>query len=223
MNPSNPMLREAARYFKQQSLFEDQWYLKFPEAKSRPITTLDQLYQHIKDCHRCPLAETRTNMVFGTGSPNADAVFVGEAPGRQEDIQGEPFVGRAGMLLNKILESINLAREEVYICNILKCRPPENRDPTSQETATCIPYLEQQLKLIRPKVIVALGRVAAQYLLSSAAPINRLRGKIYNRGASKLLVTFHPAALLRNPNLKPDAWHDMKVLRQLLDDKEMIS
>ena len=159
-------------------------------------------------------------MVFGIGNPKADAVLVGEAPGRQEDLQGEPFVGRAGQLLNKILESIDLDRDDVYICNILKCRPPENRDPTAQETASCIPYLEQQLKIIHPKVIVALGRIAGQYLLNSSAPINRLRGRTYQRGSSKLIVTFHPAALLRNPNLKRDAWADMKLLRNILDEKE---
>ena len=223
MNSHDSLFQEAGRYFEQQSLFEDQWFLKMPDLKTRPIRTLDQLQRFMEKCHHCPLGETRTNLVFGAGNPHADVVFVGEAPGRQEDLQGVPFVGRAGQLLDRILESVDIERDSVYICNILKCRPPENRDPTSQETATCIPYLEQQLKLIKPKIIVALGRVAAQYLLNSSAPINRLRGKTFQRGPSSLIVMFHPAALLRNPNLKRDAWDDMKMLRKLLDDKEKTS
>ena len=220
MNSRQSVIKETTRYFKQQSLFEDEWFMTLPDIKPGAIQTLDQLFVQIKDCQKCPLGSTRTNFVFGAGNPNAEVVFVGEAPGRDEDLQGEPFVGRAGQLLNKVLESISLSRESVYICNILKCRPPENRDPTSQETATCIPYLEQQLRIIHPKVIVALGRVAAQYLLNTTAPIGRLRGKTYKRGQSILLVTYHTAALLRNPNLKLDTWNDMKLLRSILDDKE---
>jgi uracil-DNA glycosylase family 4 len=220
MSIQSGIQQEAARYFEQQSLFEERWFVKLPDQKSRPIRTLDQLYRHMLECHKCPLADTRTNLVFGVGNPHADVVFIGEAPGRQEDLQGEPFVGRAGQLLNKILESIDVDRDSVYITNILKCRPPENRDPTVQETALCIPYLEQQLRMIKPKVIVAVGRIAAQYLLNTSAPISQLRGRIYQRGASKLIVTFHPAALLRNPNLKRDTWQDMKMLRKILDEKE---
>jgi len=220
MSPPNTLLEEARRYFEQQSLFEDRWFVKLPEGKPQPIRTLDQLYHHMLECHKCPLADTRTNLVFGVGNHHAEVVFIGEAPGRQEDLQGEPFVGRAGQLLNKILESIEVPRDSIYITNILKCRPPENRDPTAQETALCIPYLEQQLRLIRPKVVVALGRIAAQYLLNSAAPINRLRGKVYNRVGSKLIVTYHPAAILRTPGLKRDTVQDMKMLRKILDEKE---
>jgi uracil-DNA glycosylase family 4 len=220
MSAQETILKDVIRYFEQQSLFEDRWFLKLPDKKSRPIRTLDQLYRHMLECHKCPLADARTNLVFGVGNPHAEVVFVGEAPGRQEDLQGEPFVGRAGQLLNKILESIDVDRDSVYITNILKCRPPENRDPTQQETALCIPYLEQQLRLIRPKVIVAVGRIAAQYLLNTTAPVGQLRGRIYQRGPSKMIVTFHPAALLRNPNLKRDTWQDMKMLRKILDEKE---
>jgi uracil-DNA glycosylase family 4 len=220
MTAQGTILKDAARYFEQQSLFEDRWFVKLPDKKSQPIRTLDQLYRHMLECHKCPLADTRTNLVFGVGNPHADVVFVGEAPGRQEDLQGEPFVGRAGQLLNKILESIDVDRGSVYITNILKCRPPENRDPTAQETTLCIPYLEQQLRLIRPKVIVAVGRISAQYLLNTSAPVGQLRGRVYQRGSSKLIVTFHPAALLRNPNLKRDTWQDMKMLRKILDEQE---
>jgi len=220
MSSRDTFLKDARRYFEQQSLFEDRWFVKLPEIKPQPIQTLDQLYRHMLECHKCPLADTRTNLVFGVGDPHAQVVFVGEAPGQQEDLQGEPFVGRAGQLLNKILESVEIARESIYITNILKCRPPANRDPTAQETALCIPYLEQQLRLIRPKVIVALGRIAAQYLLNRTDPINRLRGKMYDRSGSKLLVTYHPAAILRTPSLKRDTVQDMKMLRKILDDKE---
>ena len=167
MNSPDSVLRDTVRYFTQQSLFEDQWFVTLPDIKSRPIRTLKQLLRFMQECHRCPLWETRTNLVFGVGNPHADAVFIGEAPGRQEDLQGEPFVGRAGQLLNKILESIDMERESVYICNILKCRPPENRDPTAQETALCIPYLEQQLRLIRPKVIVALASTNTNIAIES--------------------------------------------------------
>ena len=134
MNSRQSLIKETTRYFKQQSLFENEWFMTLPDIKPGAIQTLDQLFVQIKDCQKCPLGSTRTNFVFGAGNPNAEIVFVGEAPGRDEDLQGEPFVGRAGQLLNKVLESISLSRESVYICNILKCRPPENRDPTSQET-----------------------------------------------------------------------------------------
>jgi uracil-DNA glycosylase family 4 len=220
MNSPISIFQETKRYFQQQALFEDEWFVKLPETKAVMHLTLDEFYEEIKDCQRCPLGATRTKFVFGTGDPKAQAVFVGEAPGRDEDLQGEPFVGRAGQLLNKILESINLERKSVYICNIIKCRPPENRDPNSQEIATCIPYLEQQLRLIHPKIIVALGRISAQYLLNTNAPMNQLRKKMYRRGASMLMVTYHPAALLRNPNYKPDTWEDMKMLRRILDSSE---
>ena len=223
MNSPNSIFRETERYFQQQALFEDEWFITLPKVQTPMFVTLEQMYEQIKECQLCPLGATRTNFVFGVGDPKSQVVFIGEAPGREEDLQGEPFVGRAGQLLNRILESINLDRKSVYICNIIKCRPPANRDPSSQETATCIPYLEQQLQIIRPKIIVALGRISAQYLLNSTAPMNQLRGKMYRRGSSMLMVTYHPAALLRNPNWKTDTWEDMKMLRRILDGEEKVS
>lgn len=168
-------------------------------------------------CVKCALGQTRTKFVFGVGSPNADIVLIGEAPGADEDLQGEPFVGRAGQLLNKILEAIQLKREEVYICNILKCRPPNNRDPQPDEIDTCEPYLWKQLELIKPKIIVCLGRVAAQTLLRTSDSLNDLRGKVHDYRGMKLTVTYHPAALLRNPNWKRPAWEDVQWIRKTYD------
>jgi uracil-DNA glycosylase family 4 len=170
------------------------------------------------DCTRCKLHTLgRKQVVFGVGNPAADLMFVGEAPGADEDIQGEPFVGKAGQLLTKIIEAIGLRREDVYIANVIKCRPPGNRNPEPDEVAQCEPFLFRQIDAIRPKVIVALGKFAAQCLLRSETPITRLRGResIY-RGAV-LIPTFHPAYLLRNPSSKREVWEDMKRVRALLD------
>ncbi|MFQ5953013.1 MAG: uracil-DNA glycosylase [Candidatus Omnitrophota bacterium] len=172
--------------------------------------TVKKLEKIVLECHRCPLAHTRTNVVFGEGNPKADLMFIGEAPGGEEDRQGRPFVGRAGQLLTKIIESIGLKREDVYIANILKCRPPGNRNPLPTEIATCSPYLERQIELIKPKVICALGKFAAQTLLNTETPISRLRGKFYDYHGTKLMPTYHPAYLLRNPGGKKDVWEDMK-------------
>jgi DNA polymerase len=156
--------------------------------------------------------------VFGVGNPNADLVLVGEAPGADEDQQGEPFVGRAGQLLNKILEAINFKRDEVFICNILKCRPPNNRDPLPEEVASCEPYLWKQLELIRPKLILCLGRIAAQVLLKTNGSLSSMRGKVHDYRGIRLMVTYHPAALLRNPNWKRPAWEDVQQVRKLYDE-----
>lgn len=180
---------------------------------------LDDLYDAIKDCQRCGLSATRTNFVFGVGNESADLVLVGEAPGMEEDLQGEPFVGKAGQLLDKILASINFAREEVYIANVLKCRPPGNRDPSPQEVEKCLPYLYQQLKIIKPRLILAVGRIAAQTLLKTTEPLSKLRGKIHNFDGAKLLVTYHPAALLRFPQLKRSTWEDVQLLRKIYDQQ----
>jgi len=179
--------------------------------------TLDDLYSMTKDCLKCPLGATRTHFVFGVGNPHADVMFIGEAPGFDEDMQGEPFVGRAGQLLNKILEAVHLRREDVYIANILKCRPPGNRDPLLSEMETCSPYLLKQIELIRPKIIIALGRIAAQALLHTNESLTELREKVYDFNGIKVLVTYHPAALLRNPGWKRPAWEDMKKFRKLYD------
>jgi len=178
---------------------------------------LDEMNNMICECKKCPLGETRTKFVFGVGNPNADIVLIGEAPGADEDAQGEPFVGRAGQLLNKILEATGFEREEVFICNILKCRPPGNRNPVPDEVEKCRPYLEKQLKLLNPKLVLLLGRVAAETLLKTKEPLNKLRGRIHNYRGYKVMVTFHPAALLRNPNWKRPTWDDMKQFKALFE------
>ncbi len=171
----------------------------------------------IGDCSRCKLHRLgRRQIVFGVGNPNADLMFVGEAPGAEEDIQGIPFVGRAGQLLTKIIEAINLRRDDVYIANVIKCRPPENRNPEPDEVETCEPFLFQQIDEIKPKVIVALGTFAARALLRTQDPISRLRGRVYDFRGAKLIPTFHPAFLLRSPDRKRDVWEDMKKVRALL-------
>src|SRR5229473_1409749 len=169
------------------------------------------------DCARCKLhAQGRRQIVFGVGNPDADLMFVGEAPGADEDIQGIPFVGRAGQLLTKIIEAIDLKREDVYIANVIKCRPPSNRNPEPDEVEQCEPFLFRQIDAIKPKVIVALGKFAAQTLLRTLDPISRLRGRVYGYRGAKLIPTFHPAYLLRNPSSKRDVWEDMKLVRSLL-------
>ena len=169
------------------------------------------------DCRRCKLHTLgRKQVVFGVGNPNADLMFVGEAPGADEDEQGIPFVGRAGQLLTKIIEAIGLTRDDVYIANVIKCRPPQNRNPEPDEVETCEPFLFRQIDVIKPKVIVALGKFGAQTLLRTDAPISRLRGRVHDFRGAKLIPTFHPAYLLRNPASKREVWEDMKVARQLL-------
>ena len=180
--------------------------------------SLAELNEMIHDCKKCQLWETRTNFVFGVGNPNADIVVIGEAPGADEDAKGEPFVGRAGQLLNKILEATGFQREEVFICNILKSRPPGNRNPLPNEVEACKPYLDKQLELINPKLILLLGRVAAESLLKAKDPLNKLRGKTHDYKGWKVRITFHPAALLRNPNWKKDTWEDMKQFKAMYDE-----
>ncbi len=171
----------------------------------------------IGDCTRCKLhALGRTQIVFGVGNPEADLMFVGEAPGADEDVQGIPFVGRAGQLLTRIIEAIDLKREDVYIANVIKCRPPGNRNPETDEVETCEPFLFRQIDIIKPKVIVALGKFAAQALLRTLDPISRLRGRVFTYRGAKLVPTFHPAYLLRNPASKREVWEDMKLVKNLL-------
>jgi DNA polymerase len=167
-------------------------------------------------CERCELSRGRTNVVFASGDPNADLMIIGEGPGAQEDRQGLPFVGPAGELLTKILLAIERTRDQVYIANIVKCRPPQNRDPRPEEVAACRPYLEQQIALVQPRVIVALGRVAAQTLLGNDYPVGRLRGTWWEVAGVPVRVTYHPAALLRDANLKRPTWEDMKIVRERL-------
>ncbi|HLY39280.1 MAG TPA: uracil-DNA glycosylase [Candidatus Binatia bacterium] len=189
----------------------------FSSAGLGDTRTLDDLRAHIGDCQRCKLAPHRTHLVFGVGNPRARLVFVGEAPGRDEDIKGEPFVGRAGQLLTEIItKGMKLRREDVYIANVIKCRPPENRNPEPDEVASCEPFLIRQLELIAPEVIVALGKFAVQSLLRTKTPITQLRGQWYDYHGIKLMPTFHPAYLLRNPGDKRLVWEDIqKVMRAL--------
>jgi uracil-DNA glycosylase family 4 len=168
------------------------------------------------DCQRCKLAPSRNNLVFGVGNPDADLVFVGEAPGADEDAQGEPFVGKAGQLLTKMIEAMGYTRADVYICNVLKCRPPGNRNPEPDEVASCEPFLKRQLAAIRPRMIVALGKFAAQCLLRDDTPITRLRGGFRSYEGIPLMPTLHPAYLLRDPSKKKLAWEDLKAVNAAL-------
>ncbi len=186
------------------------------------LESLDEMNTAICECQKCALGRTRTKFVFGVGNHKADIVVIGEAPGADEDAKGEPFVGRAGQLLNKILSSVDIKREEVFICNILKCRPPGNRNPLPEEIEQCEPYLKKQLDLIKPKLILILGKVAADTLLNLRQPLNKMRGSIHYYNGIKTMVTFHPAALLRNPNWKRPTWEDMQVFKKLYDELKSV-
>jgi DNA polymerase len=177
---------------------------------------LQQLADTVHDCRQCRLHQGRTQVVFGTGNPQADLVFVGEAPGEEEDRQGEPFVGPAGELLTRIIEAIGLQREQVYILNVLKCRPPHNRNPLPDEVAACRPILQAQLDCLRPRVICALGTFAAQALLQTEEKISRLRGRFHRLGDMQVMPTYHPAYLLRNPHAKRAVWDDMQRIQGVL-------
>ena len=216
------------RYLKQtRELYGDELFLESnPVSEKKDLQTkdltfpadLDSFHQQIHKCQNCQLGQSRTKFVFGVGDPNASLVLVGEAPGEQEDLKGEPFVGRAGQLLDKILAAIDRSREkDVYICNVLKCRPPQNRDPRSDEIEQCEPYLIHQINLIQPKLIVALGRVAGKTLLNVDNSLKSMRGILHNYHNTPLIVTYHPAALLRNPNWKPETWKDFKWIRSMID------
>ena len=180
-------------------------------------TNLEELRTSCLDCHACPLGDTRTKLVFGVGNPNADLMFVGEAPGEQEDLSGTPFVGRAGQLLDRYLEAVDIRRDQVYIANILKCRPPKNRDPLPEEEDACIGYLREQIRLIRPKIIVCLGRIAAMRLIKPNYRITAEHGTWVEKGGFAMTAVYHPAALLRDPRKKEDMLEDMKKIRQRLD------
>jgi DNA polymerase len=207
----------------QQELGLEHIDLRWPEAKvptevARP--TLEHVRAELGDCTRCKLHTGRTQIVFGVGNANAALVFVGEAPGADEDAQGEPFVGRAGQLLTKIIEAMGMRREDVYICNIIKCRPPNNRTPEADEIVACQPFLLQQLRSIGPRFICALGGPATQTLLQTKEPISRLRGRFHDFHGIPLLPTFHPAFLLRNPSEKKTVWEDMKLLLRHMQQAE---
>lgn len=186
------------------------------EARSASTGDLAALAATVAACTRCRLAQGRQTVVFGFGNPDADLMLIGEAPGAEEDRQGLPFVGAAGELLTKIIQAIDTRREDIYITNILKCRPPGNRDPLPDEVAACRGYLERQIDLIQPKVIVALGKIAAQTLLGNESPIGQMRGQWYRVKGIPAMVTYHPAALLRNQALKRPTWEDMQQVRDRL-------
>ncbi len=179
--------------------------------------TLETIRKDLGDCKRCRLSNKRTNIVFGAGDPHAKLMFVGEGPGYDEDQMGEPFVGAAGRLLTKIIEAIHHTREQVYICNIIKCRPPGNRNPMADEIEICVPFLKRQIASVKPDIICALGTFAAQTLLETKSPISKLRGCFYDYMGTKILPTYHPAYLLRNPDKKRDVWEDMKKLMKAMD------
>lgn len=198
-----------------------------PRTKEENVATvknenggrLIDVLREIGDCRRCKLCNGRANIVFGTGSETASLVFVGEGPGAEEDKQGEPFVGRAGQLLTKMINAMGYGREDVYICNVVKCRPPENRDPEPDEIAACEPFLQKQLAIIKPKVIVGLGRYACQTLLKTTTPMGKLRGHWHAYDGIKFMPTFHPAYLLRNPPAKKEVWEDLQAVMEELSKK----
>jgi DNA polymerase len=199
----------------------DVWRLRMqkkPLLNDKSKDSWVTLQNEVKSCEQCSLHKTRTQTVFGVGDSKADWLFIGEAPGMDEDLQGEPFVGRAGGLLNEMFFSIGLSREEIFIANILKCRPPQNRDPLASEVAQCLPYLERQIQHINPMIIIAVGRVAAQNLLQTDKTMSQLRGRIHSFGAKKtpLVVIYHPAYLLRSPSQKFKAWEDLTLAKQAI-------
>jgi uracil-DNA glycosylase len=210
---------------------EPSFLLSEPELFSKPKTdlsngkaewqnasSLDQLEKLICDCTKCRLHQGRNKFVFGTGNPNADVLVIGEGPGAEEDKQGLPFVGRAGKLLTDMLKAIKFEREEVYIGNIVKCRPPDNRTPMQDEMDTCLPYLKKQVELINPKIILCLGLTAAKGLLKKKESLGQLRKSVFEYEGAKVIVTYHPAALLRNPHWKKDSWEDLKKFRKLYEE-----
>lgn len=200
---------------------ESQDNTPYTESVEEDWSSMDlaQFKTNIEMCQKCDLGATRTHFVFGVGNPNADLMFVGEAPGEQEDLQGVPFVGRAGKLLDDILKAINLTREDIYIANVLKCRPPNNRDPQKHEIELCEPYLLKQIELIQPKLLVALGRISATTLLRRNDSLTAMRGQIFDYHGTDMVVTYHPAALLRNPNWKRPAWDDFQKIRDMYHEK----
>ncbi len=219
-------LAEARRYLADLVAFEGTQFTA-PESavehsrEEAVVDTLEAFRQQICQCTRCRLGATRQNFVFGSGNSAAGIMFIGEAPGADEDRTGQPFVGKAGQLLTNIIEAMGLSRDEVYICNILKCRPPNNRDPQPDEIEQCEPYLKRQIEIVQPRVICTLGRFAAQTLLGSREAMGRLRDRQHHYEGIPLVATYHPAALLRNPQWKRPTWEDIKRVRKLYDGVEL--
>jgi len=215
----NPLKRKTGIVAEKKEKYKDEPAL-FPDVKEawEKAETLEKLESLINNCTACKLCEGRNKFVFGSGNPNADVMCVGEGPGAEEDKQGLPFVGRAGQLLTDILKAIKFERDEVYIANIVKCRPPENRTPFPDEMDTCLPYLKKQFELIQPKLVLCLGLTAAKGLLKSRESLTNMRGKVFEFEQAKVMVTYHPAALLRNPNWKRPCWEDLQKFRKLYDE-----
>ena len=226
--PESQIEKDSVRFLEQtKELFGSKIYKKLSMNEmgitglnpSFPVQ-LDEFGKSISTCQKCNLGQHRNKFVFGVGDPHADLMFVGEAPGKEEDLKGEPFVGRAGKLLDKILSAIKMSRHKnVYICNVLKCRPPQNRDPLPDEVEKCEPYLLHQINLIKPKLIVALGRISGTTLLRVDDTLKSMRGRLHDYHGTPLLVTYHPAALLRNSNLKTYAWEDFQFIRDFINKK----
>ena len=194
----------------------------YPNSSPRPATatTLEEVRNELGDCRRCKLHRTRRTLVFGEGDKKTKLMFIGEGPGYDEDVQGRPFVGKAGQLLTRIIQAIHLRREEVYITNIIKCRPPQNRNPEPDEIQSCHPFLLKQIEAIQPKIICALGTFAAQTLLKTDAKITTLRGRLYDLEGIKVIPTYHPAYLLRNPDRKREVWEDMKQISEWMNEHD---
>ena len=212
-------IRERLRYYESLGLRGIARRKKTQTAEPAASRSLESIRSELGECTRCRLHQGRRTIVFGSGNPKARLMFIGEGPGHDEDVQGLPFVGAAGQLLTKIIESIDLTREEVYIANIVKCRPPGNREPEPDEVAQCKPFLDAQIASIRPRILCALGRTALQALLGTSQGIRELRGRALSYGDALLVPTYHPAYLLRNPGDKRKTWEDMKLIRSLLDEK----
>ena len=219
------ILRQTQAYLRhQREIYGEDVFFVCPDtflsfSHSLGSMALEDFKEVVQDCHKCNLAETRRHLVFGTGNAEANLMLIGEAPGEEEDLKGEPFVGKAGQLLDRILAAIGFRRDEVYIGNILKCWPPKNRDPLPEEIVQCMPYLEKQVEIIAPKIILALGRISAQTLLKTSDSLGRLRSVMHEFKSIPVIVTYHPAALLRNPQWKRSAWEDVQRLRHLYDER----
>jgi uracil-DNA glycosylase family 4 len=213
------VVKEPSSFLEEPELFpKSKVDLSNDKAEWQNASSLDQLEKLICDCTKCRLHQGRNKFVFGTGNPNADVLVIGEGPGAEEDKQGLPFVGRAGKLLTDMLKAIKFEREEVYIGNVVKCRPPDNRTPMQDEMDTCLPYLKKQVELINPKLILCLGLTAAKGLLKKKESLGQLRKSVFEYEGAKVIVTYHPAALLRNPHWKKDSWEDLKKFRKMYED-----
>jgi uracil-DNA glycosylase len=213
------LVKEPSSLLSEPELFpKSKTDLSKDKAEWHNASSLDQFEKLICDCTKCRLHQGRNKFVFGTGNPNADVLVIGEGPGAEEDKQGLPFVGRAGKLLTDMLKAIKFEREEVYIGNVVKCRPPDNRTPMQDEMDTCLPYLKKQVELINPKLILCLGLTAAKGLLKKKESLGQLRKSVFEYEGAKVIVTYHPAALLRNPHWKKDSWEDLKKFRKMFED-----